>query len=174
MSKVERECHHKLSLESSHLSHHDQSRSSQLVINFTLFFFPPPQKKNTLDFIWFKLWNSITYDSSLEVAFQPPTWARKDSKINWSTRYRNKNRVETVSPSQSVLPLPTGPQTMTANELRHQQWKEESESNDHGKFASKLEARAFYKELGGRKLKNKTGKSFGTDRTGWDDEGPHE
>ncbi|KAG0146504.1 hypothetical protein CROQUDRAFT_657319 [Cronartium quercuum f. sp. fusiforme G11] len=120
----------------------------------------------TINFVWFKLCSATSYESSLVKVFEPPTWTRKDSKVDWSARYRIKNRI----PDQTSHPdfeLTSGPETLTANELKHQQWQQEEEERD-GKFSNKLEARAFYKELGGRKLKNKTGKSLGTDRTGWD------
>lgn len=86
--------------------------------------------------------------------------------MDWSTRYRIKNR----APDHALTPSidDSGLQTPTVNELKRLQWEKDEEEKHGGKFLNKVEARAFYKELGGRKLRNKTGKSFGTDRTGWE------
>lgn len=58
---------------------------------------------------------------------------------------------------------------MTPKEEREARWREEAEQADEG--PSKLEARAMYKELGGRKArtKGKVVKQPGRDRTGWED-----
>ncbi|EGG12989.1 uncharacterized protein MELLADRAFT_114936 [Melampsora larici-populina 98AG31] len=117
------------------------------------------KESSTINFIWFKLYSSIGY-SLPEEAFATATWTRKDSKIDWSSRYRLKHAVIDDQPVQPIKPPKEG---MTANQLKHKEWDE----GPDGKFANKLEARAYYKELGGRKSKNKNVRTY-SDRTGWD------
>lgn len=114
----------------------------------------------TINFVWFKLYSSTGY-SLPEEAFATATWTRKDSKIDWSSRYRLKHRVIDETIHEDVDQT----EVMTPNQLRQQQWEEEGDE----RFANKIEARAYYKELGGRKSRNKNVRTY-SDRTGWGDQ----
>lgn len=119
-----------------------------------------------INYVWYKLFNQTTYSSSIQDEFQPPTWTRKDSRTNWCDRYKELNEVK--PPPSRPVDEEDDRREPTRNELNRAQW--ESENRDpQSSVMSKNEARAFYKDLGGRKLKDKTGKGWGADRTGWDD-----
>ncbi|WAQ86764.1 hypothetical protein PtA15_7A493 [Puccinia triticina] len=120
---------------------------------------------SVINYVWFKLAHQTSYSQSIEEEFQPLTWTRKDSRTNWSEAYKELNQVK---PSQPTMDMDvdaledSGP---SQKELREAAWHAE---DNH--IMSKNEARAFYKDLGGRKLQDKTGKGLGTDRTGWQDQ----
>lgn len=115
------------------------------------------------DYVWFKLYHQTSYSQSIEEEFQPLTWTRKDSRTNWSDKYKELNQVK---PSQPTMDVDVDAQDSgpTAKELREAQWNIQ---DNH--VMSKNEARTFHKELGGRKGRDKTGKGWGSDRTGWND-----
>ncbi|PLW21890.1 hypothetical protein PCANC_03321 [Puccinia coronata f. sp. avenae] len=124
------------------------------------------RSSSVINYVWFKLANQTSYYQSIEEEFQPLTWTRKDSRTNWSDKYRELNEVKPSQPTITVVDMAeeadTGP---TQREMREAEWNAED-----NRSMSKNEARAFYKEMGGRKLRDKTGKSWGTDRTGWKDQ----
>ncbi|KAH9819045.1 hypothetical protein DFH28DRAFT_925159 [Melampsora americana] len=116
------------------------------------------KESSTINYIWFKLFTSTGY-SSPEETFVTATWTRKDSKIDWSSRYRLQHRVIDKCIEEDADQI----EIMTANQLKQKEWAEGSDE----RFASKSEARAYYKELGGRKSRNKNLRTY-SDRTGWD------
>ncbi|KNZ52951.1 hypothetical protein VP01_3389g1 [Puccinia sorghi] len=118
---------------------------------------------SVINYVWFKLYHQTSYSQSIEEEFQPLTWTRKDSRTNWSDKYKELNQVK---PSQPTMDVDVDAQDSgpTAKELREAQWNIQ---DNH--VMSKNEARTFHKELGGRKGRDKTGKGWGSDRTGWND-----
>jgi hypothetical protein len=119
------------------------------------------------DHVWFKLAHQTSYSNSIEEEFQPLTWTRKDSRTNWSEKYKEINQVKPSSSSPPTMSIDvdaadSGP---TPKELREAAWNAEDNHT-----MTKNEARAFYKDLGGRKLRDKSGKGLGSDRTGWQDQ----
>ncbi|KAA1078280.1 hypothetical protein PGT21_032496 [Puccinia graminis f. sp. tritici] len=121
---------------------------------------------SVINYVWFKLAHQTSYSNSIEEEFQPLTWTRKDSRTNWSEKYKEINQVKrSSSPPTMAIDVDaadnSGP---TPKELREAAWNAQDNQT-----MTKNEARAFYKDLGGRKLRDKSGKGLGSDRTGWQD-----
>ncbi|KAI9613241.1 hypothetical protein KEM48_003875 [Puccinia striiformis f. sp. tritici PST-130] len=97
--------------------------------------------------------------SSSVINYVCPDWTRKDSRTNWSQQYK---QINSSTPNQDSVVIEEEEEGPSQKELREAQWEAQEDEK-----ISKSDARAFYKDLNGRKLKNKSAKSLaGIDRTG--------
>ncbi|POW22848.1 hypothetical protein PSHT_00768 [Puccinia striiformis] len=117
------------------------------------------RSSSVINYVWYKLAHQTTYHTSIKDEFQAPTWTRKDSRTNWSQQYKQINQ---STPNQDSAVIEEEEEGPSQKELREAQWEAQEDEK-----ISKSDARAFYKDLNGRKLKNKSAKSLaGIDRTG--------
>ncbi|KAK1220097.1 hypothetical protein PQX77_017136 [Marasmius sp. AFHP31] len=137
-------------------------------------------RSQTINYVWFQHYRKDNFhDDSLP----PGKWTKRESKQNWRlthlktmrersppdtlglTSYSRGSRSGYVSPSQN-----SGYQT--PREIREEKWRQENEASTS---PGKLEMRAMYKELGGRKSRTKTKLGSGTtgvrDKGGWVEDG---
>jgi len=117
-------------------------------------------KSQTLNYIWFQHYRKeYFHDESLPLG----KWTRRESKQNWRITFANKSTPP--SPWERSSPSRSGYQT--PKEINEERWKVEEQARP-----GKVEMREMYKELGGRKSRNKTklGSAGGyRDKTGWAD-----
>ncbi|KAI0932921.1 hypothetical protein AcW1_000104 [Taiwanofungus camphoratus] len=131
-------------------------------------------KSQTLNYVWFQHYRKENFhDESLP----PGKWTKRESKQSWRTTYLQT--VATRSPplgpfnansrsNRSSLP---GSGYQTPREVKEEQWRLEAEEAQR---LSKVEMREMYKELGGRKPRNKAkvgAPGRPRDRGGWADPG---
>ncbi|KAI5885224.1 hypothetical protein EV122DRAFT_211457 [Schizophyllum commune] len=122
-------------------------------------------RSQTLNYVWYQHYRKENYnDDSLPSG----KWTKRESKQNWRLTYLKS---ENHAPEGTSFTLSSGyasPMTgqQTPREMREEKWKQEAEVTRPGK----LEMRAKYKELGGRKArgKGKVGGGGGRDKGGWD------
>ncbi|KAG9314736.1 nucleotide-diphospho-sugar transferase [Chiua virens] len=122
-------------------------------------------KSQTLNYVWFQHYRKENFhDESLP----PGKWTRRESKQNWRLTYLSTctNKSAPSTPMERSSPSRSGYQT--PKEVNEEKWKVEEQARP-----GKAEMREMYKELGGRKSRNKTklGSTGGyRDKTGWFDE----
>ncbi|OCH94235.1 hypothetical protein OBBRIDRAFT_832057 [Obba rivulosa] len=132
-------------------------------------------RSQTLNYVWFTRWRQDAFGEEALADVPTGKWTKRESKQNWRTTYlqaiADRERSPTLGPlypsSGRASPAP-GSGTLTPKEIREEQWRSEAEAPR----PSKVEMRAIYKELGGRKTrdKKKTGSAFGArDKGGWAD-----
>uniref|UniRef100_A0A0W0FHX1 F-box domain-containing protein n=1 Tax=Moniliophthora roreri TaxID=221103 RepID=A0A0W0FHX1_MONRR len=163
----------------SHLSVKDLARCSRVSRKWN--------KSQTLNYVWFQHYRRDNFhDDSLP----PGKWTKRESKQNWrlthikslaeraDTSYDttgiNSHRTRSGYASPGAMNGGSGYQT--PKEVREEKWRLEAESRDS---PGKVEMRAMYKELGGRKSKAKgsvgaVGRRGVRDKGGWDDGGDYD
>jgi len=130
-------------------------------------------RSQTLNYVWFCRWRQDAFGEETEGTVPAGKWTKRESKQNWRTTYlqiiAERERSPTLGPlypsSGRGSPSP-GSGTLTPKEMREEQWRSEAEAPR----PSKIEMRALYKELNGRKKrdKKKTGSNMGArDKGGW-------
>ncbi|KAF8151914.1 hypothetical protein K438DRAFT_1864739 [Mycena galopus ATCC 62051] len=131
-------------------------------------------RSQTINYVWFQHYrNENFHDDSLPAG----KWTKRESKQNWRVMHL-QNVAGQRSPNGSGMngmsrasgyasPLKSGAQT--PREIKEEKWKQEAETTAPGK----LEMRSLYKELGGRKSKEKSkwGSSGVRDKGGWSGDG---
>jgi len=121
-------------------------------------------RSQTLNYVWFHFYRRENF---VDTSLPPGKWTKRESKQNWRVLHL-KSLSEKVVPIFSKTPTDSGSQSgyQTPREKKEEQWRLESEA---GYKPGKLEMRGMYKELGGRKAKNKLklGSSGVRDKGGW-------
>ncbi|KAF8553609.1 hypothetical protein OG21DRAFT_1413985 [Imleria badia] len=121
-------------------------------------------KSQTLNYVWFQHYRKeYFHDESLPSG----KWTRRESKQNWRSTFlsTSANNSTPSSPLERSSPSRSGYQT--PKEINEERWRTEEQTRP-----GKVEMRGMYKELGGRKSRNKTklGSTGGyRDKTGWAD-----
>lgn len=118
------------------------------------------------NYIWYRLSHLSTFEPTSDL-YSPPVWSRRDAKRDWSAHYRRINRRDDLETPDAEDAERVRSGYQTPKEEKEARWREEAESAESG--PSKQEARSYYKELGGRKARGKTGKAAARDRTGWEE-----
>ncbi|TFK47920.1 hypothetical protein OE88DRAFT_1720370 [Heliocybe sulcata] len=131
-----------------HLSIRDLARCSRVSRKWN--------KSQTLNYIWFQHYRKENFhDESLP----PGKWTKRESKQNWRETYaktipnREPPPLGPLNPSSrrgSGYSTPSG--YMTPKEMREEKWAAESEALER---PNKVDMRELYKDLGGRKSKQK-------------------
>jgi len=130
-------------------------------------------RSQTVNYVWFQHYRKENFhDESLP----PGKWSRRESKQNWRIVYLDNRRKADKEANRSPGPFALndagyhssrgGSGYQTPREVREEKWKADAEEVKPGK----VEMRALYKELGGRKSKDKSKYSAGTnarDKGGW-------
>ncbi|KIK66053.1 hypothetical protein GYMLUDRAFT_239702 [Collybiopsis luxurians FD-317 M1] len=127
-------------------------------------------RSQTINYVWFQRYRKENFhDESLP----PGKWTRRESKQNWRLTYlkSNSNRSPTNG-SFSGYSTPSSPKSgygsgyQTPREIKEERWRQENEATA---TPGKIEMRAIYKEMGGRKSRAKTklGSSGVRDKGGW-------
>jgi len=126
------------------------------------------RKSQTLNHVWFQHYRKENfYDTSLPQG----KWTKRESKQNWLSMYAQatSNRSPHFGPVQSRSAHASQPASgsQTPREIREERWRLEATAVER---PGKAEMREMYKELNGRKSKNK-GKLGGImgirDKGGW-------
>ncbi|KAJ3829293.1 hypothetical protein F5880DRAFT_1470854 [Lentinula raphanica] len=135
-------------------------------------------RSQTINYVWFQLYRKENFhDESLP----PGKWTKRESKQNWRTTYLKSTSERsptngTFSSRGSGYSTPSsnygstlGSGYQTPREIKEEKWKLENEASAS---PGKVEMRAIYKEMGGRKArgKNKMGSTSGRtirDKGGW-------
>ncbi|KAF7363269.1 Dolichol-phosphate mannosyltransferase subunit 1 [Mycena sanguinolenta] len=133
-------------------------------------------RSQTINYVWFQHYrNENFHDDSLP----PGKWTKRESKQNWRVMHLqntagqrspgNGSAVGMSRVSGYTSPLKSGAQT--PRELKEEKWRQEAETTAPGK----LEMRSLYKELNGRKSKEKSkwGSSGVRDKGGWSGDGDY-
>ncbi|KDR68682.1 hypothetical protein GALMADRAFT_231010 [Galerina marginata CBS 339.88] len=131
-------------------------------------------RSQSLNYVWFQHYRKENFhDDSLP----PGKWTKRESKQNWRQVYL-KSAKERSSPTSTPPFSRSGYNSPSRNvsgyqtprEVKEEQWKAELEASAK---PNKVEKREMYKELGGRKSRNKTklGSSGVRDKGGWDEGG---
>ncbi|KAJ6569422.1 hypothetical protein B0H19DRAFT_939004 [Mycena capillaripes] len=129
-------------------------------------------RSQTINYVWFQHYrNENFHDDSLPAG----KWTKRESKQNWRVMHlqatgRRSPGVNGMSRASGYAsPLLSGAQT--PRELKEEKWRQEAETTAPGK----LEMRSMYKELGGRKSKEKSkwGSSGVRDKGGWSGDGDY-
>ncbi|KAJ7356549.1 hypothetical protein DFH08DRAFT_460168 [Mycena albidolilacea] len=128
-------------------------------------------RSQTINYVWFQHYrNDSFHDDSLPAG----KWTKRESKQNWRVMHlqnvasERQNGVNGMSRASGYSsPLLSGAQT--PRELKEEKWRQEAETTAPGK----IEMRSLYKELGGRKSKEKSkwGSSGVRDKGGWSGDG---
>ncbi|EMD41520.1 hypothetical protein CERSUDRAFT_110071 [Gelatoporia subvermispora B] len=132
-------------------------------------------RSQTLNYVWFIRWRQDAFGEEALADVLSGKWTKRESKQNWRTTYlqtvSERDRDSTLGPlypSSGRASPASGSGTHTPKEMREEQWRADAEAPR----PSKVEMRALYKELNGRKPrdKKKTGSALGArDRGGWAD-----
>ncbi|KAJ6455777.1 hypothetical protein C8R45DRAFT_1035626 [Mycena sanguinolenta] len=133
-------------------------------------------RSQTINYVWFQHYrNENFHDDSLPAG----KWTKRESKQNWRVMHfqniagqrspGNGSAVGMSRVSGYTSPLKSGAQT--PRELKEEKWRQEAETTVPGK----LEMRSLYKELNGRKSKEKSkwGSSGVRDKGGWSGDGDY-
>ncbi|CAH7668085.1 hypothetical protein PPACK8108_LOCUS2559 [Phakopsora pachyrhizi] len=135
------------------------------------------RKSQAINYVWYKLCKHHTYSDSIEKEYEPLSWTKRDSQTSWPLKYKKMNQIkpnqvvksDNIIQFSKIVPVDnTGhksskgvEESLGTRELNEKKWKQELDAK-----TSKAEARAYYKEFGGKKLKVKGG---GIDKTGWEE-----
>ncbi|KAL0576482.1 hypothetical protein V5O48_005493 [Marasmius crinis-equi] len=128
--------------------------------------------------VWFQHYRKENFhDDSLP----PGKWTKRESKQNWRTTHLKTLRERSPPDTTGLNSYSRGSRSgyvspsnnsgyQTPREIREERWRQEAEATS---APGKLEMRAMYKELGGRKSRTKTklGSTGVRDKGGWADEG---
>ncbi|KAF9261096.1 hypothetical protein L218DRAFT_961783 [Marasmius fiardii PR-910] len=135
-------------------------------------------RSQTINYVWFQHYRKDNFhDDSLP----PGKWTKRESKQNWRTMHMKTLRERTPSETTGVASYSRGSRSgyvspsnnsgyQTPREIREERWRQEAEATAS---PGKLEMRAMYKELGGRKSRTKTklGSTGVRDKGGWGEDG---
>ncbi|KAJ7652140.1 hypothetical protein DFH06DRAFT_1206883 [Mycena polygramma] len=130
-------------------------------------------RSQTINYVWFQHYrNENFHDASLPAG----KWTKRESKQNWRVVHLQNGRRSPQSGANGFSrgsgyssPMMSGAQT--PRELKEEKWRQEAETTAPGK----IEMRSMYKELGGRKSKEKSkfGSSGVRDKGGWSGDGDY-
>ncbi|CEL58348.1 hypothetical protein RSOLAG1IB_03094 [Rhizoctonia solani AG-1 IB] len=124
------------------------------------------KRSQTLNYVWFQQYRK---DNFQDEHLPAGKWTRRESKQDWRVTYLRIQRTSDYNGpriASDADALSSG--YVTPKEMREAQWA--SEAAAANSRPNKVEARAMYKDLGGRKFRGKN--KFGgetRDRTGWVD-----
>jgi len=138
-------------------------------------------RSQTINYVWFQHYRKENFNDE---SLPPGKWTKRESKQNWRTTYLKSTSSSSPTngtfgsgystPSYSYSSSYADSGYATPRELKEAQWKQENEASAS---PGKLEMRAMYKEMGGRKVRGK-GKGVGVgsgrggrDKGGWGDGG---
>ncbi|KAF8741340.1 A Receptor for Ubiquitination Targets, partial [Rhizoctonia solani] len=126
------------------------------------------KRSQTLNYVWFQHYRK---DNFQDEHLPAGKWTRRESKQDWRVTYLRIQRTSDYNgPRVAADADALGSGYVTPKEMREAQWA--SEASAANLKPSRVEARAMYKDLGGRKFKGKN--KFGSetrDRGGWGDGG---
>ncbi|KAF5361688.1 hypothetical protein D9758_007333 [Tetrapyrgos nigripes] len=133
-------------------------------------------RSQTINYVWFQVYRK---DNFRDDSLPPGKWTKRESKQNWRISHLKSvsERSPTTTGTNGYTPSRgsgyTSPSTasgyQTPREIREERWRQEAEATSS---PGKVEMRAMYKELGGRKSKAKTklGSTGVRDKGGWAEE----
>ncbi|KAG7095144.1 hypothetical protein E1B28_005924 [Marasmius oreades] len=135
-------------------------------------------RSQTINYVWFQHYRKENFhDDSLP----PGKWTKRESKQNWRIMHLKTSRERSPSYTSSLTSYSRGSRSgyvspsynsgyQTPREIREERWRQEAEV---AASPGKLEMRAMYKELGGRKARSKTklGSTGVRDKGGWAEDG---
>jgi len=132
-------------------------------------------RSQTINHVWFQIYRKENFH---DVSLPPGKWTRRESKQNWRLVYldsrrkaskeanRSYLRNDLVDPAYYSSSSRGGSGYQTPREIREDRWRTDSD----GVRLSKNDMRAAYKDLGGRKSREKSKYQTGgsaRDRGGW-------
>ncbi|KAF8665123.1 hypothetical protein AX16_000590 [Volvariella volvacea WC 439] len=124
-------------------------------------------RSQTLNYVWFQHYRKDNFNDE---SLPPGKWTRRESKQNWRIIHlrSSADRSPTSTVFSRLSDSAPGSGYQTPRELKEEQWRMEAEASKPGK----VEMRAIYKELGGRKsrTKAKLGSSGVRDKGGWNED----
>ncbi|KAK7048166.1 dolichol-phosphate mannosyltransferase subunit 1 [Favolaschia claudopus] len=131
-------------------------------------------RSQTINYVWFQHYrNENFHDDSLP----PGKWTKRESKQNWRVMHLQIT-ADQRSPTSvagftraSGYTSPSMSGAQTPREIKEEKWRQEAETTAPGK----IEMRSMYKELNGRKSKEKSkwGSSGVRDKGGWSGDGDY-
>ncbi|GAA5824855.1 hypothetical protein JCM10212_005323, partial [Sporobolomyces blumeae] len=109
-------------------------------------------------YTWYLLLQSLTYTSPADrkatyaESSGVPKWRSADASQDWAARFASIMRRDDLESKEAD----TDENGLTMKEERELRWKEENDAAEAG--MDKVAMRAYYKSLGNKKIKGKSGK----------------
>lgn len=122
-------------------------------------------RSQTLNYVWFQHYRRENF---VDTSLPPGKWTKRESKQNWRVLHlKSLSESERATPQFSRASMTESANRsgyQTPKEMREEQWEVQASHK-----LGKQEMRELYKELGGRKAKNKLklGSTGVRDKGGW-------